>query len=527
MYQVYIDGLLAYDPPNGLVLIEPKVELELNKTGSFEFTIYPEHQQFNLIQKLSSIVTVYDESKLIFRGRVLNDEQGFHNEKRIYCEGDMSFLLDSIQRPYDYQGTLIGYFTQLVQNHNSQVDESRQFKIGNVTVTDNNDYIHYSSTVYPTTWDEINEKLIDTHGGYLMTRYEEDGVYLDYLSDFELLSNQPVKFGSNLLELTKSVKGEDIKTAIIPLGARDEETDLRLTIEGANDGVDYVFNAEAVAKYGYIFGIVEFDDVTDAYNLKQKGQEYLAEVVNLQQQLELSAVDLSSLDKSFNSFHLGTYVQVESGPHGLASNFLVNKLSISLDSPASNTLTLDGAFSSFTDQLHKESTSNKFRLESIKNQIHGQVVNIESNLYSLIEQTATNILQQVSEEYYLADDAETLISSISTQFEQTKNEFNFTFNQFSQNVEDVINGNDAKFQEITEYIRFVDGDIILGEVGNELTLRIQNDRISFMQGSLEMAYFSNQKLFVTDGEYINSLQLGQFAFLPRANGNLSFKKVVN
>ena len=33
------------------------------------------------------------------------------------------------------------------------------------------------------------------------------------------------------------------------------------------------------------------------------------------------------------------------------------------------------------------------------------------------------------------------------------------------------------------------------------------------------------QLFVTDGHFINSLQLGNFAFIPRTNGNLSFKKL--
>ena len=526
MYQVFIDGAKAYDPANGLVLIDPTLNLELNKTGSFEFTIYPDHQQFNLIKKHKSIVTVYDENRMVFRGRVLDDEQGFYNQKEIYCEGELSFLLDSRQRPYDYQGTVTGLLTQLLDSHNEQVDDYKKFKLGNVTVTDPNDYVHYSDSTYLTTWDSINEKLIKTHGGYVFVRHESDGNYLDYLADFTLLSNQPVKFGQNLLDLKKTTKGADVKTAVIPLGKRDEETDLRLTIAGANGGVDYIQNDEAVATYGFICDIVEFDDVTDAYNLLQKGREYLASVVTLPQEFELSAVDLSALDKEFSSFHLGTYVEVESEPHGIDANLLVNKLKIKLDSPSSNTLTLGSSFKSFTDQLTQESTSNKNQLESIKDQIHGQAVTIESKIYSLIQQTQENILQTVGEQYYLASDAETLISSISTQFEQTKDEFTFTFNTFSQDLQDLINGTDAEFEEIRKYIRFVDGNIVLGEEGNELTLRIQNDRISFLQGALEVAYFSNQKLFVKDGEYINSLQLGSFAFLPRANGNLTFKKVV-
>ena len=528
MYYVLIDGVSAYDPSNEKMrLIEPKLELELNKTGSFTFTMYPQHQQYNLVKKLKSIVEVWDETQLVFRGRVLNDEAGFYNQKEIYCEGELSFLLDSRQRPYDYQGTITGMLTQLLDSHNEQLDEERKFKLGNVTVTDSNDYVHYSDTTYLNTWDSINDKLIDTHGGYVFVRHEADGNYLDYLADFTLLSNQPVEFGRNLLDLTRSVKGEDVISAVIPLGKRDEESDRRLTIESANGGVDYVQDDEAVAQYGFVCGIVEFDDVTDAYNLKQKGLAYLAEKVNLKQELELSAVDLAALDADFNSFHLGTYVKVTSEPHGLDVNLLVSKLDIRLDSPSSNTLTLGQVFSSFTDQLIHESTQNRNEMQSIRNQIHSQTVAIESNIYTIIEQIPGEIMQQVGEDYYLKDDAEALIESVNTQFTQTKEDFTFAFNNFSQDLESMINGTDAKFQDISKYIRFVDGDIVLGEEGNELTLRISNDRIQFLQGSLEVAYFSNQKLYVRDGEYINSLQLGNFAFLPRANGNLSFKKVVN
>ena len=78
---------------------------------------------------------------------------------------------------------------------------------------------------------------------------------------------------------------------------------------------------------------------------------------------------------------------------------------------------------------------------------------------------------------------------------------------------------------IRKYIRFENGDILLGEEGNELTLRIENDSISFLDGGAEVAYLSNKKLYVLDGHFLNSLRIGKFAFLPRENGNLSLVKV--
>lgn len=525
MYTAYIDDLYPlYDPKNDFLLGSPSITQELNKVGSFDFTIYPNHPYFNYLQKFKSVIKVYDRNQLVFKGRVLNDEEGFHNEKVISCESDMAYLLDSTLRPYDYTGTIEGMLSQFIDAHNEQVEEEKQFKLGMVTVTDPNDYIHYSSTVYPTTFDEITDKLIKTHGGYLFIRHEDDGNYLDYLSDFTLLSNQTIEFGKNLLDYTRSTRGEDIATAIIPLGEKDETTELRLTIEGVNDGKDYVYDAEAVEKYGWIFKTVEFDDVTIAENLKTKGLQELANAVLLSGELELSAVDLAALDTKFNSFHLGTYVKVTSEPHNLNANFLVSKLSINLSDPASNKLSLGRSYTTLTEQNYET----KKDYESIQSGIHQTVTDItnvliESEVSSQISQSAENIFQEVSEKYYLKDDADALISSMNTQFEQTKNEFNFTFNNFQQEVQDLINGVDANFTDITKYIRFVDGDIILGVEGNSLTLRIQHDRISFIENNLEVAFFSNNKLYVTNADITNRLDLGLFAFFPRENGNLTLR----
>lgn len=89
MYRVYSDGLTIYnDRLENLQIFSPSVDLELNKTGSFSFTIYPDHPYYGLIHKLKSIITVYQDDYLLFRGRVLDEEYGFHNEKKIVCEGE-------------------------------------------------------------------------------------------------------------------------------------------------------------------------------------------------------------------------------------------------------------------------------------------------------------------------------------------------------------------------------------------------------------------------------------------------------
>lgn len=150
---------------------------------------------------------------------------------------------------------------------------------------------------------------------------------------------------------------------------------------------------------------------------------------------------------------------------------------------------------------------------------------LRKELLSSITETSDKIKMEVSEKYYEKGETDTKVSEMGTRLEQTKNDFNFIFEEFQQSLNDLSNSTNSEIQKISKYIRFIDGNIVLGQVGNELTLKIQHDRISFIQNNIEVAYFSNRKLYVTDGEYTNSLTLGNFAFTPRANGNLSFRKV--
>ena len=153
------------------------------------------------------------------------------------------------------------------------------------------------------------------------------------------------------------------------------------------------------------------------------------------------------------------------------------------------------------------------------------VYNLEQNLEASITKTEQEITAKVAESYALKEDAEALVSEVSAELTLTKESFGIEFSTFRADIESVVSNTDAEFEEIRKFIRFVDGKILLGEVGNELELQIANDRISFMQDGAEVAYFSDRKLHVTDAQFLHSLQIGNFAFVPRANGNLSFKKI--
>ena len=67
-----------------------------------------------------------------------------------------------------------------------------------------------------------------------------------------------------------------------------------------------------------------------------------------------------------------------------------------------------------------------------------------------------------------------------------------------------------------------DGKIVgIGKSGNPLTFRVVNDRLAFYMNNTEVAYLSNNKLYVTQAEILATMQIGKFAFEPQSNGNLS------
>ena len=359
MYTVYCDRLTLHDPvlnDPAYLLINPVVSQEANKAGSFTFTIAANHANANAINRLQSVIQVYDDEKLIFRGRVLNDTRTWDNSRKITCEEDLAFLNDTRVRPYTFTGTVAEYLAFLISQHNSQVPAAKQFVVGTVTVTDGSGSIRRSSTVYPTTWSELQEKLLDDYGGYLFVNWTGSVNRIDYLTDSPYVCDQQIVFGENLLDYTQENKGEDIITALIPLGKKNEDTDERLTVASVNDGKDYIVDTAAAAVYGLIFGTEEWDGVSNATTLLSKGREKLAELVQGQTSIQLTAVDLHLMDKDIESFDYLSYVTVKDEAHGIDGRMLVTKKTTNLSDPSQGKMTI-GSESKGISRYHAQNTA--------------------------------------------------------------------------------------------------------------------------------------------------------------------------
>lgn len=148
-----------------------------------------------------------------------------------------------------------------------------------------------------------------------------------------------------------------------------------------------------------------------------------------------------------------------------------------------------------------------------------KITELRQEVNSNIEQTGEAIKSSVYEKVYLKDDVDTLLSSVNTEVEQTKTSWQVTFNQLVKQLNDYSDGSDAAFDEIRKYIRFEDGNILLGNSSSPLILRIRNDRIQFLQNGYEVAYISDQRMYNTTCEIINQLRIADSAWTVETNSN--------
>lgn len=159
------------------------------------------------------------------------------------------------------------------------------------------------------------------------------------------------------------------------------------------------------------------------------------------------------------------------------------------------------------------------KFESASDETTDKLTELRQEVSSNIEQTGEAIKSSVYEKVYPKDDVDTLLSSVNTEVEQTKTSWQVTFNQLVKQLNDYSDGSDAAFDEIRKYIRFEDGNILLGNSSSPLILRIRNDRIQFLQNGYEVAYISDQRMYNTTCEIINQLRIADSAWTVETNSN--------
>lgn len=379
-------------PDDQFKIIDPVYKQTVNSSGSFEFKIHEVNNAYSSIQRMISTIIIERDEKIFWIGRVLDYEKDLYGIKSVYCEGALSFLNDTIQLPSEYSGSITDFFTNLLTKHNQGVFENRKIYPGNVTVTDKNNYIK-RYTNYENTLACLSDKLVDTHGGYLVTRYGDDGkIYLDYLENPSHVSGQMIRFGENIVDYAENYDWDEMATILVPRGSYLDESSISalyayLTVESVNNGSPYVQADEAVInKYGKITKVMDWPDVTEASNLLRKAKEYLSSQQFDSMTITVKAVDLSVLSSTTEAFNLFDEVRVVCQPAGLDKNFQLSEINIPLDAPEEAEYVLG------KDTLESLSKTVVSNMASIKEMI--QELPTKQDILKEAKDEATSLIQQ-------------------------------------------------------------------------------------------------------------------------------------
>ena len=338
------------------VLTDPSVSCDLGKTGTLEFTIYPNHPYYHAIAQMRTIMRVEYDGDTIFRGRILTVDNTMAGVKRIHCEGDMAFLLDSYQmgmkKELRSDTTLNAYITDILDEHNRQMMESGE--------TDKCIYPGYVPGNYPSFISNMQqipnetepfgsdsteqtmsalESLTKEFGGFFRTRYSDTDKksYLDWCRLWfreDLENGQPVSITQNIIDAQSNSEVDNIFTALIPIGSNEGEdvfiTGYRTDIHGDNNRIlvphiAQVYSADeldtgyttkelyekAVEQYGIIYKTQKFANADTPEKLWTYACDWIKNnYVGGITSYDLTAIDMHHVNKQVVKYLAGDLIEL-------------------------------------------------------------------------------------------------------------------------------------------------------------------------------------------------------------------------
>lgn len=458
MTQVFSDGALVYDSrlPR-YELLGLSLDVGLNKGGAAYIQMPPGHPAFNAFTSYKTIVEVYRNGALLFRGRALYPADDFLHRRTITSEGERCFFNDAVIRPYSYQTTPAQIFEDVVGRYNAQVDAFKRFTVGEITVTTSdpsgqitleNDSAESAGAVL--------DKLIERCGGYIVFSGTPESRRVNWLAELDYISGQTIDFGENLLDFARTDESADLVTVLVPFGALDENGN-RTTIESVNAGKDYIEDAEAIQLRGRVARAVYFDEITDPGALLAQARKYLDAGKKIITSLTLTAVDLSVLDKTIDSFIVGDQIRVRSAPHGVDDLYQLTARSYDLLHPEKDRVTLGKSVASLSAASAQAEKSNAGAIQRSASDTRegadvyaqGLVSAAEDRMTGRLSDTEQQILVAVAGQYATLEQLGVLSSEVSA-------DFSYLLGAFEAHVAEA----DANFTQIRAYIAFGAGSMI-------------------------------------------------------------------
>lgn len=327
--------------------VSASLSTEVNKSGTLTFTITPNNAAYSDISKLKTVIRVYMDNQLLWKGRPLDTSKDFLNRATIKCEGWLSVLMDSIVEPDIFDTispgwkdteekpalTLTEMMTALISSHNTQMaaNSGKQLALF-IDFRDGEDEPTDPSRVpdapnYQTTLDYIQSEIVSAFGGNLAV--SDSTLY--YSSDEVMAkeanrADQEIAFGSNLLDFTDYVDASEVYTTLIATG---------------KDGIEVIASdGTALGLFGPIYRHQDFSDIDNEPDLQTAANAELAKNIAESTTITVSAVDLSLINDEYPTIKLGNYVHVSSPPHAINTWYPCTQIEYDLCDPSKTQYTL-------------------------------------------------------------------------------------------------------------------------------------------------------------------------------------------
>ena len=425
MYKVYVTDYTRENPQPLLFfanvsldpavrLFSPSLTLKKNSAGSFEFTITADNIANDYIKTITSVIEIYKDGEIFWRGRPISEERDAYDQRKIICEGSLNFLMDTVQLPMHYKGPIQSWLSYLLTTDYQDPDApaGQLHRCHNYFFTSNDTYkrfnIKYFDTSieldepldwyanYETTGDLV-ANVLDAYSIKMEVTYENGLTNLSFYKDYPLAlrSQQVIQFGRNLISFTRSWDVEDLATVIIPIGKKidsnetrptypytPEDLDAVATIESVNQGsIMLEAGSDQIERYGRIYKKIEWNDISEPANLLDLAQHYFSEYQFDKMTMEIELFDLSVMmtggEKAANELKLLGEVRCVSKPHGLDRYFPITEVTINLINPADtkfvlgdedDSSSLSGAVSNVNTDLAAKIEANKVEKSQIYNE---------------------------------------------------------------------------------------------------------------------------------------------------------------
>ena len=520
----YTNGLLAYDSRlPGYAMQSVLISEEVNKGGTCTMILPPGHPAYYNYPAFSTLVEIYRDGKLRWRGRPLPLSGAMYGLRTVICEGELCWLNDAIIRPYLYQTDPKAIFSDLIGKYNATVEPWKRFQVGNVTVTDPNDYIRFESESAQKVHDAVM-KLVGRCGGYIFFESLPNGTRtINWYAELPYTCRQPIRLDSNLLDYLSQANITQFATRIIPYGAKLEDGS-RLQINV--DGKDYLQDDEAVDLRGIIEATVTWDDITLEQNLIKRAAAWLYEARLLPYSISLSALDLSKIDSSIDHFAVGQRVPAESKPHGLSGYYDLTALTEDLCDPRIGSVTLGRAAATLSgaDAAAKKESSEAIQIAmkeiaQQKEEIRDLTATTTTQITSAV-QNSQSIIFSAMEEYARTSDLDSLKETVAAQLQILANEVNISVSQSREEVTCVNDVLQAQIDEIKANYRFTADGQYIGKTDSDIMLRLVNDIVQFLVSGAATTTIDRYGMNA-DQANIKTLHMGDYTLSLGNDGHLT------